>query len=215
MHYLDSDLADDPEVKRNFTVNAIVTKDISSPTHKLITHFSSWKSLKIAVGWILTLKMILLTLSQKRQQLITSNASGEGRQLTDVTLEMQKCKSFFGRQRLSEDDLLETETSSVRFSQWEIFQNVIVALASGKSKVKKERWQKSYTIKSKEKVLDYMHQFRSENGNLTSVGVTEERWGSRRWQIYPMRELFLISHHLQMLVWIILVQLMGREVVTS
>lgn len=36
-HTLDTDLDDDPEVKRNFTVNAVVTEDVSSATHKLIT----------------------------------------------------------------------------------------------------------------------------------------------------------------------------------
>lgn len=41
---LDLDISYEPEVKRNL-VNAIITKDHSSPTHKLITYFSSWKRL--------------------------------------------------------------------------------------------------------------------------------------------------------------------------
>ncbi len=135
---LDSDIADDPEVKRNFAVNAVVTEEVSSATHKLITHFSRWKRLKSAVGWILKLKEILLALSKKRKELITANTSGDGRHLADADLEMQKLKARFGEQRLSVDDLHEAETSIVRFSQWERFHNEIVALASGKSKVKRE-----------------------------------------------------------------------------
>lgn len=79
-----------------------------------------------------------MTLSQKRKQLISASTGGDGSQLTDVNLEMQKLKAAFGDQKLSVDDLSEAEMSIVRFSQSERFHVEIAALTSGKSKVKKE-----------------------------------------------------------------------------
>lgn len=82
--------------------------------------------------------MILMTLSQKRKQLISESTSGDGSQLTDGNLERQGLKATFGDQKLSLDDLSEAEMSIVRFSQSERFHVEITALTSGKSKVKKE-----------------------------------------------------------------------------
>lgn len=53
-------------------------------------------------------------------------------------LVMQKFKATIGGQRLSADDLTESGTSIVCFSQWERFHNETVALTSGRSKVKRE-----------------------------------------------------------------------------
>lgn len=94
--------------------------------------------MKVAVGWLLKFKMILMTLCQKRKQLISASTGGNGSQLTDVNLEMQKLKATFGDQKLSVDDLSEAEMSIVRFSQNERFHVEIAALTSGKPKVKKE-----------------------------------------------------------------------------
>ena len=78
---------------------------------------------------------MLLSLSQKRKQLISLLTSGDSGQSTDVKVEMQKFKATFGDQRLSLDDLSEAETSIVRFSQLERFPDEIAALSSGKFKV--------------------------------------------------------------------------------
>lgn len=44
---------DDPEVKKEVTVNAIVSQDSLNATDQLITYFSDWGRLKIAVAWFL------------------------------------------------------------------------------------------------------------------------------------------------------------------
>lgn len=53
---VDTEIVDDLEVKRNFIANAVVTEDTGNVTKRLITHFSSWKRLKVAVGWLLKFK---------------------------------------------------------------------------------------------------------------------------------------------------------------
>lgn len=64
---MNTKVVDDLEVKRNFIANAVVTEDTGNATKNLITHFPSWKRSKVAVGWVLKFKMILITLSQKRK----------------------------------------------------------------------------------------------------------------------------------------------------
>lgn len=59
--------ADDPEVKRDLTVNAVVAKDTSNATDQLITYFSDWRKLKVTVAWFLKIKWALLKLCQKRK----------------------------------------------------------------------------------------------------------------------------------------------------
>ena len=73
--------------------------------------------------------------------MITANASADGHRLMDVSVQMQEFKATLGGQSLSVDDLAEEETSIVRFSQWERFHKEIVALTSGKLKVKKKKAQ--------------------------------------------------------------------------
>lgn len=48
--------ASDKEVRKEATTNAISVGDVSSPTDQLITYFSDWRRLKIAVAWFLRLK---------------------------------------------------------------------------------------------------------------------------------------------------------------
>lgn len=140
VHPVDIEMVDDIEVKENFKENAVVTEDTVKTTKKMITHFSSWKRLKVAVGWILKFKMILVTLSQKRKQLTSASTSGDGSQLLDVNLEIRKLKATIGDQKLSVDDLSEAEMSIVSFSQSERFHVEIAALSSGKSKGEKREY---------------------------------------------------------------------------
>ena len=80
-HFLDSDIADDPEVKRNFTVNSVLADDVSSDTDKFITKFFNLKRLTIAIGWILKLKMISWLKVKQKKLLNTANTSISGCQL--------------------------------------------------------------------------------------------------------------------------------------
>ncbi len=67
--------SNDQEVRKEATVNTISVCDMSSPTGRLITYFSSWKRLKKAVAWILRFKAMLLAQSRLRKQLEASVAN--------------------------------------------------------------------------------------------------------------------------------------------
>ncbi len=136
--FFDTDVADDPEIKANITINAVIAEGVSDATHKLITHFSSWTRLKVAVGWFLKLRRSLQALKEKRKQLISANTNCGADQMTDVNVEMHRFKATLKGQMLTVDDLTEAETSIVRFTQMERFHDEIAALSAGKSKVKKE-----------------------------------------------------------------------------
>ena len=127
--------ADDPEVKRDFTVNVVVAKDALNATDRLITYFSDWRKLKVTVAWFLKIKWALLKLSQKRKQLQTSDADQQAR---NVQAEMKKMRSTFGGQSVSSEDLMEAEIAIVRFTQQQRFEAEIDALSSGKSAVRKD-----------------------------------------------------------------------------
>ena len=72
---LDADLdmipADDPEVKRDLTVNSVVV-DSESATDRLLCYFSSWMRLKTSVAWLLKVKSALVLLGKKRKELCAS-----------------------------------------------------------------------------------------------------------------------------------------------
>lgn len=58
---------DDPEVKKEVTVNAIVSQDSLNAADQLIACFSDWGRLKIAVAWFLKWRSILLQLKERRK----------------------------------------------------------------------------------------------------------------------------------------------------
>ncbi len=125
--------ADDPEVKKELTVNAVVIKNSPNATQQLITYFSDWKRLKISVAWILKIRKALLEVSQKRRQLNQNNADNSNK----VDQELQQLKATYGGQSLTPDDLLEAETNIIHFAQQERFPDEFAAL-SGKCAVRKE-----------------------------------------------------------------------------
>ena len=57
---------DDLEVKRDATVNTIITQDSPNATDQLMSYFSDWRKLKVAVAWFLKWKRTLLQLKQRR-----------------------------------------------------------------------------------------------------------------------------------------------------
>ena len=57
---------DDPEVKRTHTVNATCTKE-ENATQRLMTHFSDWTKLRLAVAWYLKLKETLKNTGAKKE----------------------------------------------------------------------------------------------------------------------------------------------------
>ncbi|KAI2646661.1 NEDD4 family-interacting protein 2 [Labeo rohita] len=118
--------ADDPELKRNPIINATIIN--TNATSQLISFFSDWQRLKVAVAWILKLKRALLKLCKKRKEL--QFASANGAQLLNVTKEMQAFKDSLGNQKLSLKNLTEAETAIVAFCQQERFPDEIAALTS-------------------------------------------------------------------------------------
>ena len=76
---LDELLPDDPEVK--VTVNAVQTSEDVDAATQLIHHFSSWTRLRRAVAWVIRLKNLLWSLSQRRKWSDTAyNQSDPGEQ---------------------------------------------------------------------------------------------------------------------------------------
>lgn len=117
VNILDSDIAaDDPEVKRELTINAVIVDDTPSATHQLIMYFSDWRKLKRSVAWILKIRKTLLERSQTRKQ--------------------RTQEKLIGNAFLTPDDLSEAETSILRFTQQETFHDEIAVLSSGKCEVK-------------------------------------------------------------------------------
>ncbi|XP_025761326.1 uncharacterized protein LOC112846194 [Oreochromis niloticus] len=70
--------ADDPEVKKDLTMNVIV-KELQNPTNYLIHYFSSWAKLKISVAWFVKLKEALVLLAQKRKELLAAGLNKKER----------------------------------------------------------------------------------------------------------------------------------------
>lgn len=111
---------DDPEIKKSVTVNAAQTEEEVDVVTCAIHHFSSWTRLKNTVAWILRLKNLLLSLSQKRKQLSMSLAQSgldKDQQMYAVEREMQRVKTQTGRGCLSVEDLREAEMEIIRFCQ--------------------------------------------------------------------------------------------------
>lgn len=59
---------DDLEVKKEAVVNVTLVQDSPTPADQLLTYFSDWKRLKVAVAWLLRWKKILLQLKQRRNE---------------------------------------------------------------------------------------------------------------------------------------------------
>ena len=129
--------SDDPEVKKDVVVNAIIA-DSPNATDRLIAYFSDLMKLKIAVAWFLKLRRTLFKLKQRRKELEAadvhrndSNCSSNHRRL-----EMEKVKDELGGQALSSADFLEAEVAIIRYSQQQRFKKEIAALSAGKSVAK-------------------------------------------------------------------------------
>ena len=126
---------DDPEVKRSLTVNAVLVD--TNATSELMTHFSDWQRLKVAVVWLIKLKGTLLKLSKKRKELELASTSAARAARLDVQKEMQAFSTSLGNQKVTLEDLLEAEASIIAFCQQERFPTEFAALTSGKPSAKK------------------------------------------------------------------------------
>ena len=124
---------DDLEVKREATVNTIIAQGSQTATDQLLSYFSDWRKLKVAVAWFLKWKRILFQLKQKRKEL---HALDLHRKETDgsalnVSLEMEMVKRATESQMLSAEDLMDAEMAIIHYSQQKRFKEEIAALSAG------------------------------------------------------------------------------------
>lgn len=130
--------ADDPEIKQTLSVNIIV-QNLLNPTTSLINYFSSWKSLKTAVAWLLKVKTTLLQLTRKRKEIQTAASNLEkdsDKVKKKVEEEMQAFKAML-RGCLCPEDLSQAESAVISFSQKQRFKEELSVLESGKTGVKR------------------------------------------------------------------------------
>ncbi|XP_035989441.1 uncharacterized protein LOC118561455 [Fundulus heteroclitus] len=115
----DSLPADDSEIKKNVTINAVVEK-IKCPTSVFISYFSSWAKLKTSVAWVLKLKKLLILLSQKRQEfsaMLQQSAEDGNTKQEKVSQKMQQFKARLKKQCLTSEDLAKDEHFIIQFEQ--------------------------------------------------------------------------------------------------
>lgn len=129
--------ADDLEVRKEVTVNALNVESAAETTYQLMAHFSDWRKLKVTVAWFLRLKRTLLERSRKRTKLEASNTSKQGPDKGVTPQEKQALKVDTGGCALSADDLLEAELAIIQYCQHQRFGEEIAALSSGKGTVSK------------------------------------------------------------------------------
>jgi len=87
---------DDPEVKKEkFNVNPTIATDLNG-TSKLVHHYSDWRKLKRAVAWFLQVKHLLLLLSKKRNEVLTSTQAQEPNRINLIEKEMRVFKDKEG-----------------------------------------------------------------------------------------------------------------------
>lgn len=123
---------DDQEVKKEVTVNVVSVDGSHDATNRLLTYFSSWSKLKVAVAWLLKWKAILLEKCRRRRE-----EKADGKQSTDNNMprRRQGLKDKPGGQILSIDDLLGAELAIIRYCQQQRFGEEIAMLSAGKSTV--------------------------------------------------------------------------------
>lgn len=110
-------LSDDPEVKKDLTVNFIV-KDTENHTNFLIDYFSTWMKLNSTVVWFLKLKQLLKQLTPKRRAIHTAVSIIENdpeKQKTKLEKGMLNFKTTINRQGLCPDDYAKAEQAIICF----------------------------------------------------------------------------------------------------
>ncbi|KAK0140258.1 hypothetical protein N1851_022806 [Merluccius polli] len=115
-----------------FGFNTMVEGAVSD----LIEHFSSWKKLQRAVGWLLKLKRLLLLKSQKVNERVTNTKPAE--------------KPTDEHHGLSVEDLDEAEKSVISYEQQRYFASELTLLRKGKPNHKD--WRKDKPIGSANKL---------------------------------------------------------------
>ena len=132
--------ADDPEVKRDIMVNAVI-KDSENATNHLISYFSSWIRLKQSVAWFLKVKEILMLLGQKRKEFCASAGLRKDNlkiQEQEVERGIQSFKATLKGHSLTPHDLAKAEKSIIQHVQRHKFIAEIASLKGSFKTVPKE-----------------------------------------------------------------------------
>ncbi|XP_063072354.1 uncharacterized protein LOC134463029 isoform X3 [Engraulis encrasicolus] len=119
---------DDPEVKRTHIVSTTLHHTTGeNATHTLITHYSDWTKLRVAVSWFLKLKETLRKLVQitKQGKMMTRNM-------------MNKPDYKLGGQQVNVQDLKAAEIAIARFVQSQHYPDELKSLATKSPEVKRE-----------------------------------------------------------------------------
>lgn len=124
---LDSSLipVDDPEVRKEPRVNVIV-KYSDTPTDRLIHYFSSWRTLRTSVAWLLELRECLWLLRQKRKELVASKSD-------KVEQELKEFKITLRKSNLSPECWDKAERAIVCYVQKQRFSSEIASLKGSKN----------------------------------------------------------------------------------
>ncbi|KAL4009099.1 hypothetical protein ACER0C_002951 [Sarotherodon galilaeus] len=108
--------ADDPEVKKDLTMNVIV-KELQNPTSYLIHYFSSWAKLKISVAWLLKMKEALALLAQKRIELLAAGLNKKDLESQkEVEIRMERFKTTLKKGNLTPEDLVKAEQAIIQYA---------------------------------------------------------------------------------------------------
>ncbi len=128
--------ADDPEVKKAATVNAVqISEEVDAVTH-MINYFGSWTHLRKSVAWILRFKTWLWSLCQKRRQLSMALAQSDldvEQRRRSLERDMETFKRRMAPCCLSAEELDKAELEIIRFSQKKKFPEEFSGLQKGKS----------------------------------------------------------------------------------
>ncbi|MGH0144896.1 UNVERIFIED_CONTAM: hypothetical protein FKN15_039243 [Acipenser sinensis] len=103
---------DDPEVKKEVTVNVLIANDSAEMVNKLINYFSRWISLKKSVAWIIKIKEMLLQMSRKRRELsvaISEIESDQEKRKSLLEEQMRRFKGTLSNGEHTVQDLAEAE----------------------------------------------------------------------------------------------------------
>ena len=128
--------ADDPEVKKEATVNTVQASEEADAVTRMIHHFSSWIHLRKSVAWILRFKTWLLSLCQKRRQLnmaLAQSALDMEQQRRSLERDMETFKRKMLSSCLSVEELEKSELEIIKFSQRRRFPEEFSMLEKGKS----------------------------------------------------------------------------------
>ena len=124
---------DDPEVKKEVTVNAVQTNPVQDATNRLITYFSDWLALKKIVAWFMQLRTILLELAIDRKEIrrVLNQVDCDPVEKQEVEKKQMagvRVRSRTDHMPLTIQELQQAEIGIMRFVQRQSFREEIDAL---------------------------------------------------------------------------------------